>query len=183
MHLYLIRHPRPIVAPNVCYGRTDLAVDEAELASVKDALLPLLPQQARIFSSPLRRCAALAVRVAQALDCTPVYDERLCEMHFGEWEMQSWDDIPRADIDAWTNDLTGYRPGGGETVLEVAQRVRAFRDDLAGLDVEHVVVICHAGTIRLLSACEHGLSVPEMARYAAQKAHRIRYGELLIVDC
>ncbi|WP_293780813.1 histidine phosphatase family protein [uncultured Oxalicibacterium sp.] len=183
MHLYLIRHPRPIVAANVCYGRSDLKVAEETLTSVHDALLPLLPTRARIFSSPLSRCTVLSNRLAEALDCAPVYDERLREMHFGDWEMQPWDAIPRTDIDAWTSDLIGYRPGGGETVLEVAQRVRAFRDDLAGLDIEHAIVICHAGTIRLLAACEHALSVPEMALYAAQKPHRIGYGELLIVDC
>ena len=26
MRLYLVRHPKPVVAPNTCYGRSDLAV-------------------------------------------------------------------------------------------------------------------------------------------------------------
>ncbi len=184
MHLYLIRHPRPSVPPNVCYGRTDLAVAQEEIASVKAALLPHLPRQARLFSSPLRRCTDLSDSLAQDLDCeAATCDERLAEMHFGDWEMRAWDDIPRPDIDAWASDMAGYRPGGGESVLEVAQRVRNFRDDLSGLQIDHAVIVCHAGIIRLLAACEHGLSVPEMARYAAQKPHKIRYGELLIVDC
>lgn len=184
MHLYLIRHPRPSVAANICYGRTDLAVDAAELALARASLLPVLPKNAQLFSSPLRRCIDLAELLTQELGCPlPKYDERLAEMHFGDWEMRSWDDIPRSDIDAWSNDMAGYRPGGGESVLEVAHRVRAFRDELSAMDIEHAIVICHAGIIRLLAACEHGLSVPEMALYAAQKPHRIRYGELLVVDC
>ncbi|GGI18094.1 histidine phosphatase family protein [Oxalicibacterium faecigallinarum] len=184
MHLYLIRHPRPSVAANICYGHTDLTVDDEALASARSSLLPLLPRNARLFSSPLQRCRVLSDSIAEELDCiSTTYDERLREMHFGTWEMQAWDAIPRADIDAWTSDMTGYRPGGGESVLEVAQRVRDFRDDLSGMEIEHAIVICHAGTIRLLAACEHGLSVPEMALYAAQKPHQIRYGELLIVDC
>lgn len=184
MHLYLVRHPRPVVAANICYGRTDLAVAAEELALVLASLLPVLPKNALLFSSPLRRCTELTASLAQALESpNPTYDERLAEMHFGDWEMRTWDDIPRAAIDAWTNDMVGYRPGGGENVLQVAQRVRAFRDELTELNAEHAVVICHAGTIRLLAACEHGLSVPEMALYAAQKPHKIRYGELLVVDC
>ncbi len=184
MHLYLIRHPRPVVAANMCYGRTDLSVDAEELALAKASLLPVLPKNALLFSSPLRRCTELTESLASELGCaSPKYDDRLAEMHFGDWEMRTWDDIPRSHIDAWTSDMVGYRPGGGENVLEVAQRVRAFRDELSALQVEHVIVICHAGTIRLLAACEHGLSIPEMALYAAQKPHKIRYGELLVVDC
>lgn len=184
MHLYLVRHPRPIVAANTCYGSTDLSVAAEELALARASLLPVLPKKAALFSSPLRRCRELSVSLAETLECqAPTYDERLAEMHFGDWEMRSWDDIPRASVNAWSNDMVAYQPGGGESVLQVAQRVRAFRDELSGLNIEHAIVICHAGIIRLLAACEHGLSAPEMALYAAQKPHKIRYGELLVVDC
>ena len=184
MHLYLVRHPRPLVAANTCYGRTDLTVSAAELALTHASLLPVLPKNALLFSSPLRRCTDLTESLAQALESpVPTYDARLAEMHFGDWEMRTWDDIPRAAIDAWTNDMVAYQPGGGESVLQVAQRVRAFRDELTDLNVEHIIIICHAGIIRLLAACEHGLSIPEMAMYAAQKPHKIGYGELLVVDC
>lgn len=184
MHLYLVRHPRPIVAANTCYGRTDLAVAATELALARASLLPVLPKKAMLFSSPLRRCKELSESLAETLECpTPTYDDRLAEMHFGDWEMRTWDDIPRASVNAWSKDMAGYQPGGGESVLQVAHRVRAFRDELSGLNVEHAIVICHAGIIRLLAACEHGLSVPEMALYAAQKPHKIPYGELMVVDC
>lgn len=184
MRLYLVRHPRPIVAANICYGSTDLAVAEEDVALIHASLLPVLPKKAALFSSPLRRCRNLSISLAETLEYGAlIYDARLVEMHFGDWEMRSWDDIPHADVNAWSNDMAGYQPGGGESVLQVAQRVRAFRDELASLNVEHAIVICHAGVIRLLAACTHGLSAPEMARYVAQKPHKIGYGELLVVDC
>ena len=184
MRLYLIRHPRPLVAPDVCYGRTDLTVAQEEIAAVRTALLPHLPHRAPLFTSPLQRCTELSASLAQQLDCITIrHDQRLAEMHFGDWEMQTWEQIPRPDIEAWSQDLAGYRPGGGESVLEVAQRVRDFRDDLAGMELEHAIIVCHAGIIRLLMACEQSLSVAEMALHAAQKPHKIGYGELLIIDC
>jgi alpha-ribazole phosphatase len=184
MRLYLVRHPRPVVAVDTCYGSTDLAVMPQERARIQTALMPLLPKNALLLSSPLRRCADLAEELASALGCEPPrYDSRLAEMDFGDWEMRTWDLVPRGEVDAWADDMTAYRPGNGESVLQVAQRVRAFFDTLPALQVENIIVICHAGTIRLLAACERGLSIPEMAFHTTQKAHQIGYGELLVMDC
>jgi alpha-ribazole phosphatase len=183
MRLYLVRHPQPVVAEKTCYGRTDLTVAPEEQALAVSALLPDLPTRTKVFSSPALRCVGLAERLAEGLDCAaPIYDARLTEMDFGAWEMRGWDDIPRDEVDAWTNDLVGYRPGGGESLMQMAERVRAFHDDVLQLREEHVVVICHAGTIRLLSACERGLSLAEMALYAARSPHKIGYGELVVCD-
>jgi len=184
MRLYLVRHPKPQVAADVCYGSTDLAVAEQELAHALTCLLPDLPRAAPVFSSPLQRCAGLADCIAVAHGAVAMTrDARLAEMHFGAWELRPWSDIPRAEIDAWADDLTGYRPGGGENVLQMAQRVRAFHEDLMRLPPESAIVVCHAGTIRLLLACQRALPLAEMALYAAQTRHEIGYGEVILLDC
>jgi alpha-ribazole phosphatase len=179
MRLILVRHPRPLVAPGVCYGSTDLAVAAGEQARISAVLSASLPRKAPLFSSPLQRCAGLANR----LDCASLMlDPRLAEMDFGAWELRRWDDIPAAEIDAWADDLVHYRPGGGESVLHMASRVAAFYEDMRRLPGEEAVVICHAGTMRLLSACRAGLSLQETALRAAQTPHKIAYGESLILD-
>ena len=170
MKLILVRHPQPLVAPGVCYGSTDLAIAPGQLEQTLDALQ--LPAGLPIYSSPLRRCAELAARLSPE----PRHDARLAEMHFGAWEMQPWDAIPRAAIDAWAADTVNYRPGGGESVLQMAQRISAFHTTLQG---QSAIVICHAGAIRLLTACHAGLAPAEMARQAAQSAHQIPYGSTL----
>jgi alpha-ribazole phosphatase len=96
-------------------------------------------------------------------------------MHFGAWEMQPWDAIPRAAIDAWAADMVNYRPGGGESVLQMAARITAFYDELT----QDAIIICHAGAMRLLAARHAGLSAAEMALQAAQTAHQIPYGSTL----
>lgn len=171
MKLILVRHPQPDVAPGVCYGSTDLAIAPGQLEQVLAALQ--LPAGLPIYSSPLRRCAELAARLSPA----PRYDARLAEMHFGAWEMQPWDAIPRADIDAWAADMVHYRPGGGESVLQTAARIAAFYDDLSG----DAIVICHAGAMRLLLARHAGLPPAEMALQAARTAHQIPYGSTLVL--
>lgn len=182
MRLYLVRHARVDITDGLCYGSSDVpAADDCRL---REQLLTVLPRHAPLFSSPLKRCVGLAEMLAPELESAlPVYDERLAEMHFGDWEMRAWGDIPRHEVDAWVADLLHHRPGGGESLLQVARRVRAFRDDLRTLDASDVVVVCHAGTIRLLCAGERGGTVEETALYAAQHAHAIAYGEVVVLEC
>lgn len=175
MQLVLVRHPQPDLAPGICYGRVDISTSieaiEQVAAGLRAAGLPgLLP----VYASPLARCA----RLAAALDVPVTLDPRLAEMDFGAWEMRAWDAIPRVEVDAWAADLLHYRPGGGENVLDVTHRVAAFRRELRH---PAALIICHAGTIRLLSALQAGGSVEEAALRAASSPHRIGYGEVIML--
>lgn len=183
MKLYLLRHGQPDLASGLCYGGSDVPVLAEEHAQVVHALVSRLPGQIPMYTSPLSRCSELAAALSVALHPTKlVQDPRLTEMHFGKWEMRAWSDIPREEVDAWAADLVGYRPGGGESVLEAAQRIKFFYDDLRTSKTEAAIVVCHAGTIRLLMQCRD-YDVPlEIASAAAGMAHGIQYGELVIVD-
>ena len=170
MELILVRHPQTDVAAGVCYGSSDVPAAAAALAAGYAALAPQLADALalgyRLYSSPLRRCTALA-----SLLGTFTPDARLAEMDFGAWELRTWPGIARAEVDAWAADLLDYRPGGGETVREVGSRVRSFLDDLQ----QDAIVICHAGTMRLMSAIAAG----EPLLQAAAKPNHIKYCEAL----
>ena len=177
MKLHLVRHPKPSVDTGCCYGATDVPVNEAELARVHAALRAAgLPGALPVYASPLQRCALLAQRLQpQGVRL----DARLAEMNFGAWELRTWSDIPRVEVDAWAADLLDYRPGGAENVREVAHRVAGFVDALRAGGVDDALVICHAGTIRLLLAMQSGLPLEQAALQAAATPHRIAYGEIL----
>lgn len=184
MRLYLIRHPQPDIAKGICYGATDLPVVADEINRVLVDLDPQLPRRAPIFSSVLQRCALLAEQIASRGERGPVtLDARLVEMNFGRWEMQSWEHIARSEIDAWAQDLVGYQPGVGENVYQVAQRVMNFLHDLQQSGSEEAIVVCHAGTIRLLSAYSPRLSLREIALRAAVTPHQVAFGGLVLIDC
>jgi len=179
MRLYLVRHLAPLTAPGVCYGRADLEVDSSVTAAALPGLRASLPANAPLISSPLRRCASLA----RSLGDDVRFDARLAELDFGSWEMQSWDSIPRAEVDAWAADVAHFRPGGGESVADMARRICAFHDDLMGENLPQAIVVCHAGAIRLLAARQRGLAPEAMAHEAAERPHVIAYGEIVIIDC
>lgn len=148
MILHLIRHPKPLVDPGICYGRLDIPAENPE--SVAEQLQRELPPGLPVWSSPLRRCRALA----ELLHPAPCIDPRLVEMDFGRWEGVHWDAVPRAEIDAWAADVAGYAPPGGESPLMLQDRALDF---VAGMDVPEAVIVTHAGVIRTLLAHWRGL--------------------------
>lgn len=162
--LWLVRHPRPLVAPGVCYGRLDVAADPEHLRKVRDELAQQLPSGAFLYHSPRQRCAKLAQALCEARPdlqsaSPPDGDPDLAEMDFGAWEGQTWDTLGEAALSAWTADFAHHAPGGGETVNQVLQRVaRAWRYTQAHTqNGQSAVWITHAGVIRCLALLQQGV--------------------------
>lgn len=180
MKLHLVRHPQPDIDRGLCYGASDVPVAEHALARAHATLHAAgLPGDLPVYASPLQRCAGLARRLNPAV---LTFDARLAEIDFGCWEMRPWDVIPRIEVDAWAADLLHYRPGGTECVLDVARRVAAFIDELRQAAHAEALLVCHAGTIRLLGAMRDGLPLEQAALNAARAPHRIAYGELVVLE-
>lgn len=176
LRLWLIRHPPPAVPPGVCYGQTDLPL-RTPLHAESEALIRLreqLPATAAslpVFSSPLRRCADLAVQLNPA----PRVDARLQELNFGDWELQTWDAIGPAALDDWAADIAGFRPPRGETGYELQQRVLTWLHDTA-FDGAEMIVVTHGGVMRALQAYHQQLQGHQWLSL------RYDYGQVLCLD-
>ena len=128
--IYLIRHTTPAVAKGICYGQTDLEVTESfeEEAAVIGRYLPAT--MGLVYSSPLRRCAMLAERLFP--DGPLLLRNELMEIHCGQWEMRTWDELPKEEIDPWMADFVNIRIPGGESYIELHARVnRCWEEILA----------------------------------------------------
>jgi len=148
--LYLIRHPRPLIAAGICYGQLDVEAEDP--AAIVARLRAELPPGVPVWSSPLQRCRTLA----EALHPAPQIDARLMELNFGAWEGRPWDAVPRTELDAWAADVVGYAPPGGESPRQLRARVLDF---VAGLSAGEHVLVTHAGVIRVLLAAVAGESL------------------------
>jgi broad specificity phosphatase PhoE len=115
-------------------------------------------------SSPLMRASETMDILRKGLGLPPdgyVREPRLKEIAFGDWEGLTYLDVIKRDktiVDAREHRKWGFRPPGGETYEEVAQRVGAW---YASLDRD-TVVTAHGGTARALVAAL-GVAPPEQA--------------------
>jgi alpha-ribazole phosphatase len=145
------RHPRAEGAAGRCIGRTDLAVDPRRAKRLAHRIRAAQRREGGdrfILSSPLRRAADVG-RWLRRWGWTHRIDARLSEADFGCWDGQPWSAIDPADMAGWTDDFPAFRPGGGESVTMLRERVCALLDDptLAGRTVR---AIGHAGWLNAL---------------------------------
>ena len=164
MDLILIRHPAVGVPTGICYGRSDvpLAADpspEVQRCLNRIGTLNLCDPVGAVHASVLSRCTQIAAPLAAHFNVVMQADSRLREIDFGRWEMQAWEAIDRGEIDAWAQDLENARVHGGESVAMLALRVGAWLKECETSEVADensvgrpVVVIAHAGVIRVLTA-------------------------------
>lgn len=165
----LIRHTRILNPVGVCYGRTDLPLAPtfaAEATVVRGELGGIV---SIVYTSPARRCRQLAQTLGAAEVCI---DDRLLELDFGDWENRAWNDLPRAEVDAWAANFVDNAPPGGETFRALAARVHAFRNESSR---DGAIIVTHAGVIRAWLCAVHGRPLE------AAFAYHVGFGE--VVSC
>lgn len=146
MQLILMRHPPVLEGAGRCYGRLDLVADEQALPASLAALVPYRGWP--VYTSPAQRCRQLA----EAFHPAPEVWPDLQELDFGRWEGMRWDDVPRTELDAWAADIWHYQPGGGESAAMLLARWESAVRGWQAQGLERVVVVTHAGVIRMALA-------------------------------
>lgn len=153
---YCIRHTQ-VTLKGYCYGHSDVPFGIIEPEALA-ALQSTIPSHALVYASPLLRCADLARRLFPATAIA--FDDRLKELHFGDWENLPWDHIARDQIDAWAKQPLTYSAPNGESFQQLINRVADWKNSIA-MDQYNkpIVVVTHAGVIRALAVLLNGFSV------------------------
>ena len=142
MKIYLVRHTAVDIPKGMCYGQTNVPLkasfeDEANI--VKSNISNIKADT--YFSSPLSRCRKLA-HYCNYKD--PILDDRLKELHFGDWETQLWDQI---DMSIWDEDWVNPPAPNGESFMQMYKRVSHFFDELKTKEYNSVLIFTHGGVI------------------------------------
>lgn len=152
MKLYLTRHGQTDWnKESRAQGRADVPLNDTGRAQARELGEKIQNLQFdAVYSSPLRRAAETA-QIAAGDKYDIIYDDRIMERSFGEYEgkqIASWDDlIEGVNID----DITLKQiPGNVETVQETIDRVTNFVDYLKQTypDDAKILVVAHGSLAR-----------------------------------
>jgi alpha-ribazole phosphatase len=158
MELILVRHPAVAIEPGICYGQSNVALAAPASVSVADLAGRLEQVKAvrpyRIDTSPLSRCASLAVLLADRYGLSTHEDADLMELDYGAWEMKRWNEVERTQLDAWAADLAHGRPHGGESAATLLGRAERWlaRARVGCPPSAAILAVTHAGVIRMLAS-------------------------------
>ncbi len=133
-----------------------------------------------IYSSDLGHALATAQEVAAATSAKVRPDALLREFAYGEWEGLTMEQARANNPEAYAIRITGrntdYAAPGGETTLELLDRVRRFTEAARRRHAsEDVTVVAHGGTIRAVAVCLLGLDAEHFWRL------RLSHGSLSVV--
>ncbi len=160
-HVYLIRHGESAGnARDAFLGHTDLdltALGKAQAEQTADYLR--LMKVDAVYASDLLRAYHTAQATASRLGLPIIKDERLREIYCGEWE-----DVPfsvlaekyKESYGVWCNNIGLAKTDGGESVLELQNRVVAAATEIAQKNEgKTVLIFTHATPIRCFAGyCE-----------------------------
>ncbi len=120
-----------------------------------------------VWTSPLQRARETAEPVAARLGLSARASDALCEIDFGAWTGQAFDDLrddPRWR--RWNEARGGERPPGGESMAEAQARATG---EVERARAEHpdgrVVLVSHGDVIKAVLAGVLGLSLDAHARF------------------
>lgn len=165
--VYLLRHAPVILPKGICYGASDIAIDRDSAHRMAAVCLSQLPSSVRVVCSDrarsLQTLSILAMHglaIKERIDVEP----SLNEQDMGAFEGLSYDraaNIWGTTYWAFWEDTVWHAAPSGESYLQMARRVwhGLAKAPLTGR--HPVLVICHAGPLRAMSAALQGQSLAD----------------------
>jgi len=133
------------------------------------------PSALGFIASSLHRACTTMELVREAAGLTPLgysCDRRLMEVDCGENTWLTWPEIEkRAEQDPlWRSDRWRYAHPGGESLIDLEQRVNSFLETLKS----DAVIVTHAGVVRMIRKLVLGLSREQTLEYHPPNAGIMR---------
>ena len=170
--IYLIRHAKPDLPHNgkLYYGSTDYQLSEEGILMARelsDVLKGL--EVGAVFSSDLKRAVDTAEISLSGRLCDIKQVRGLREIHLGEWEGRSFDEVRSNWNELYEKRGTSFDsvgPPGGESFKDLQKRtVPAFEEILKNNPSGDILVFAHGGVIWTLMCNYFGFKLNDIFFY------------------
>lgn len=165
--LYLVRHGETEGSDVKRYkGSIDVPLSERGIEQMKQVARYLKRSHndlKAVYCSPLTRASRSAEIISEPYGLEPIVMTDLRERNFGIWEGLSFDEIRERypmEFEAWAGNPLKYSPIGGESTLEVRDRVIKALDEILNRAEEQKsrrAEVNHGGNNSLENYCSTGL--------------------------
>lgn len=167
--IYLVRHGEiGFGGKRSLVGQIDLPLSEKgrqQAGLLKQALMP--PAFERIYCSDLGRSLETARIIAYPEEESIQIVPELREINLGAWDGKEVEEIKRQFPAEWKKreqDLVRYRPPGGESFADLADRVQPVFEGIVARGKGRVLIVGHAGVNRVILAQLLGMPLENLFR-------------------
>ena len=163
VRLVLVRHAATDwTAQGRFQGQTDVPLSPHGRRQVAALVQRLMTETLHtLYASDLQRAWETAQAIATLHALRVQAEPRLREMAFGHWEGLTYAEIQQSDAQAqaaWERDQLHIAPPGGETLLQMTERVRAAYTSIVAAGQDKTVgLVAHGGPLQLLLCLALGL--------------------------
>lgn len=153
---FLIRHGEVANNADKCYnGHNDVDLS-AEGLSQMEAIADRLKTEPikAVYCSDLIRTVKGGRIIAEKHSLKIISLQKLRELNYGRWDGKKLDDIKRLypkELKARYDDIVNYRIQGGETLIELNNRIlQVIKDIINKHKGESIAVVSHGGVNRII---------------------------------
>lgn len=164
MNLIAVTHGAVDCPDDLCVGQTEMALSDAGFTAVQRLAASWSgPSPRFLFSSDLRQARQSAQVFAAQLASEPLFEPRLREIDFGEWQGRNWKQVAREDrkrYGHWLANPVIQAAPGGESFTDLLRRSGAWLASLLSTTRhgDTVLAVTHVGTLRALLCHTLGLT-------------------------
>ncbi|MFL0267287.1 alpha-ribazole phosphatase [Candidatus Clostridium radicumherbarum] len=189
MNIYLLRHGETEENKNrFYYGKLDVSLnDKGKTQALKAREFLEEVNFNKVYTSERLRTKETASLVARKGLNKFVADKRINEMDFGEFEGKDYKEIQKLypkEYESWSRDWKEFSPPGGESYLEVYNRVKEFMEELLREQSENVLVVTHGGIIRTILCYVLGGNLENFWKFSSKNCDisliKYEYGNIFI---
>ncbi len=168
----LMRHGEPVGGSRY-RGQLDDPLSDKGWRQMREKVAKRSPWE-MLACSPLSRCRHFAEELAASRGLPLEVAQDLREVGFGVWEGLSRDEVRTRHAEiyaAFVEDPVSVRPAGAEPLDAFYERVAQALESLVRRHAgRHLLVVCHAGVIRMALAWALGIPLANAYRIQAEHA-------------
>lgn len=173
-HFYFVRHGQTVWnVENLICGATDSPLTEKGQQQAIETGKKILAEGItadEILCSPLSRAVDTAAAISRITGIPYRTEPRLIEQNFGKWES-----TPKSDPTFKSaKEVFCSRHGGGESTLQLAQRIYNLLDDIHA-DSKTYILVAHNGISRVVHSYFYEMSNAEYAAFGVPNCSVTRY--------
>jgi alpha-ribazole phosphatase len=165
---FVVKHLRNSSAAKDYSYLRDIHHSRDSAARLKEEKTGEEPVLSAIYTSDLQRAVRSAEIIAEPYGLTPAQLPALRERSFGIWEGMTFSGIRQmypSEFEAWAGNPLRYSPAGGESTLEVNNRVmQALREIVSRHDGENIAIVAHGGVNRIMLCNIMGIPLENIFR-------------------